>query len=288
LKIFDIFSGDKITLRLSEYLKYIDIYHYGDSLERCRVTFMLMEPDKKGEVTLDKFTDYLNLIMAAIRKVHSCKNDENLLSDKEIKLLFNKISNGKNSFDYNDFEKVYSDKPELLSWVDYFKNNDEEALLVINDNLRLLLTMMRRFFLRFSNIMQDTLTNASNNNGEAFLKDAIKEINTFCKTIHKTRNKFNNMDGVFNLRSVLENLTKSFNDTKLNPNLMSPFPFKKENKKGMNNCDLSIINILGNTLDNIIPTTSLKESAKKLHNITQYRFMEDLPDEKESKIILNL
>jgi len=252
----------------------MDIYHFGDTTERCRVTFMLMDPENK-EVTLQKFKDYLNLIMAAIRKVHSCKNDENLLSEKEIKLLFNKISNKKHSFDFNDFEKVYIEKPELLSWIDYFKSNDEEALLVINDNLRLLLSMMRMFFIRFSKIMEETVSSTINQSKDTFeLKAAINEINAFCKAIQKKRNNFNNLDGVFNLRSVLENLTKSFNDTKLVYNGTSPFEFRKDSGIRSSSKFIYYKNVLS-----IEAQQDLSYEKVRINkNHTHTHFIEDVPE----------
>lgn len=69
-RIFDTFSNDKHTIRLNEYLKYVDIYHHGDEIERCLVTFKLMDKSFNGEVSYEDFEDYLMTIISAIKKVH--------------------------------------------------------------------------------------------------------------------------------------------------------------------------------------------------------------------------
>lgn len=220
LRIFDTFSADKKNIRLNEYLKYVDVYHYGDEIERCRVTFQLMDKTRDNEIDLAEFGEYINLLIAAIRKVHP-QSTENLFSQKDIKDLFNKIvNNNKTTFSYQDFEKVYMEKPDLLSWIDYFKNNDEEVLFLINHNLKGLLFTLQTFFERFSKLMDEThSTNGMINN--SFEKDfklfdlspAIKEIDRFCKAIEKRRKVFVNSAGRFNIRTIFEKLTKSFNDT---------------------------------------------------------------------------
>ena len=69
-RIFEIFSGNKDYITLSEYLKYIDVYHYGDETERCNVTCKLMDFNNNGNITLPNFTKYINLIIGAVRKVN--------------------------------------------------------------------------------------------------------------------------------------------------------------------------------------------------------------------------
>jgi len=69
-RIFDTFSSDKTTIKLNEYLKYVDVYHHGDERERCRITFSFMDKNNNGYVTLNDFEDYLQLITSAINKVH--------------------------------------------------------------------------------------------------------------------------------------------------------------------------------------------------------------------------
>ena len=94
-RIFEIFSGNKNYITLSEYLKYIDVYHYGDEGERCNVTCKLMDFDNNGKITLSNFKDYINLIIGAVRRVNPSLKSE-LFSEEDISVLFNKISNNKN------------------------------------------------------------------------------------------------------------------------------------------------------------------------------------------------
>jgi Ca2+-binding EF-hand superfamily protein len=205
-RIFDTFASDKKTIQLNEYLKYVDVYHHGDENERCRVTFKLMDKSSDGTITCDEFENYLNLIISAIKKVHPGAMD-NLLSQREMKKLFQNISNNKESFNYADFELVYHKKPELLSWIDYFKNNDEEVLYLINNNLKTLIKILETFFHNFHHAMQNTL----NTRSEMFnLTQATEEITKFCILIERKRKNFINSEKGFNIRTILQNLTKSF------------------------------------------------------------------------------
>ena len=53
-----------------------------------------------------------------------------LMSERDIELLFFHISKGKSSFSYDEFEDIYREKPELVSWFDYFKNDKGDILLI--------------------------------------------------------------------------------------------------------------------------------------------------------------
>ena len=121
-RIFQIFSGNKDYITLNEYLKYIDVYHYGDKNERCNLTCKLMDFNNDGQVTFNEFFKYINLIIGAVRKVNPYLKSE-LFSRDDIKILFNKISNNKDYFTYDEFFMVYNEKPEIISWIDYFKKN---------------------------------------------------------------------------------------------------------------------------------------------------------------------
>lgn len=246
-RIFDTFSADKKSIRLNEYLKYVDVYHYGDEVERCRVTFKLMDKKGDGQITLEEFEDYLNLIIAAIKKVHPGAAD-NLLSPKEVKMLFEKIANTeKSTFSFQDFEKVYVEKPELLSWIDYFKNNDEEVLYIINNNLRELLLMFQKFFKEFSKVMRvedDLRLDEMDNNFEYFnnyFSSAIDAINVFCKAIEKKRKFFVNSAGGFNIRNIFANLTKSFEKDPMKKAQASPEKVKSGRKHTKNVFDFTKI-----------------------------------------------
>lgn len=205
--LFDIFSNDKKTMKLNEYLKYMDIYHHGDENERCLVTFKLIDKSDSGLISVKNFQDYLNLIISAIKKVHPGATD-NLLSEKEISILFNKISNGKENFNFTQFEQIYYKKPELLSWIDYFKNNDEEVLYYINMNLKYLFLLQENFFSNFSKIIE----NLNQSYNDINLNPAIDEISKYIKAIKDKRRDFIHAGSVFNIRTVFENLTNAFNN----------------------------------------------------------------------------
>jgi hypothetical protein len=166
-----------------------------------------MDKSDTGVITKSDFEDYINLIMAAVKKVHPTATDS-LLTTKEIDLLFKKISNNKEVFTNADFENIYHKKPELLSWIDYFKHNDEDVLYLINKNLKKLLNIQATFFENMKNIMEGVSTGGND------LTAAITEINFFCKEIEKKRKKFLHSGSVFNIRTVFENLTRAFSETK--------------------------------------------------------------------------
>ena len=149
-RIFLAFSANKKDITLCEYLKYIDIYHYGDDRERCRVTCKLIDKKSTGIIKLEDFKSYINLIMNAVQKVNGGA-DGIFMSDQDIRDLFYHISKDKESFTYQEFEDIYKEKPELVSWFDYFKNNKDDMLLIINQNVKNLLNMITEFLSSFLN-----------------------------------------------------------------------------------------------------------------------------------------
>jgi hypothetical protein len=186
----------------------MDIYHHGDEHERCRVTFKLMDQDGNGLITLESFKQYLDLIIGAIKKVHPGASD-NLLTDNEIKILFNKISSNGKNFTFTEFENIYSKKPELLSWIDYFKNNDEEVLYFIGKTMKNLLNSQFDFYTNFSKIIETVLRN--NNDNVAFAFNPIcSHIDHYCKSIDKKRKDFMHSGSIFNIRTIFDNLSKPF------------------------------------------------------------------------------
>ena len=86
-RIFLAFSSNKKEITLCEYLKYIDIYHYGDDRERCRVTCKLIDKKSTGLIKLEDFKSYINLIINAVKKVNG-GSDEMLMSDQDIQNLY--------------------------------------------------------------------------------------------------------------------------------------------------------------------------------------------------------
>jgi len=186
-RIFEIFSGHKDYITLSEYLKYIDVYHYGDEGERCNVTCKLMDFDNNRKITLSNFKNYINLIIGAVRKVNPSLKSE-LFSEEDISVLFNKISNNKDYFTYDEFRMVYNEKPELLSWIDYFKNDSNDILLIIHKNIKKIIKYLYIFNVQITNLIKkykkDNLDKDDNNNK---MKDFFELLEQMENTVNKLK-----------------------------------------------------------------------------------------------------
>lgn len=209
-RIFEAFSSNKVNINLCEYLKYVDVYHYGDEHERCRVTLKLMDYSGDGKITLQNFKNYISLIMMAVRKVNPGVMPD-LLSDSDVKNLFYKISDGKDTFTFDNFKKVYDEKPELVSWIDYFKNSNNDILLIINDNIRLLIRTIREFLNSFAQNLKNMILLE---NKQIDLSILIEKIETFNKDINKKQKKFLKSIDQFNIRTIFNKLLNNENETK--------------------------------------------------------------------------
>ena len=239
-RIFLAFSANKKDITLCEYLKYIDIYHYGDDRERCRVTCKLIDKKSTGIIKLEDFKSYINLIMNAVQKVNGGA-DGIFMSDQDIRDLFYHISKDKESFTYQEFEDIYKEKPELVSWFDYFKNNKDDMLLIINQNVKNLLNMITEFLSSFLNELFKALEQEEkeldlsvfiqkvyyySNELDQFRKKFLKKINKF--TIRTTFDKLQNNSKIQKTNDLINSLQKKiFNDDTLsyNKNLSSSFHF---------------------------------------------------------------
>ena len=210
-KIFDTFSSSKEYITLQEYLKYVDVYHHGDDNERCLITFKLMDVNNDGNVNFDSFQEYLNLIISAIKKVHPL-SDENLISKKEMKALFNKISHNKPTFTFDEFKHVFINKPELLSWIDYFKNNDDDITLLINKNIKQLITILLKLFKNIFCLTSqfEKTKKEADNDFELFEKICV-EIKKFTKAVDKMRETFIDSHSFINIRNIFDDLKNTFN-----------------------------------------------------------------------------
>ena len=72
----------------------------------------------------------------------------------------------------------------LLSWIDYFRNNDHEILVFINANIKSLLDLLENFFSNFYIILNKAQIKVTTSNGNNNVFDpAINEIEKFCKDI---------------------------------------------------------------------------------------------------------
>jgi len=192
-RIFLAFSSNKKEITLCEYLKYIDIYHYGDDRERCRVTCKLIDKKSTGIIKLEDFRSYINLIMNAVKKVNG-GSDQTLMSDQDVRDLFYHISKDKESFTYQEFEDIYKEKPELVSWFDYFKNNKEDMLLIIDQNVKNLLNLITEFLSSFLGDLFKVLEKEEEIDVSVFMQKVYyysNELDTFRKKFLKKISKFN-------------------------------------------------------------------------------------------------
>lgn len=200
---------DRDYILLPEYLKYVDIYHHGDQNERCLITFKLMDKDKTQQIKFSQFKQYLNLILTAIEKVQPSK--EPLMSNNDIDDLFRKISNNKSFFTFEDFKEIFFNKPELISWIDYFKSNDEDLLGFLNQNVKSLLVLFFKFFFNINVIITNNSKKATTLDelitiNEEKLVSLIDEIKIFNKTIKKELKVFSQSQYFNNIRNVFDTI----------------------------------------------------------------------------------
>ena len=208
-RIFLAFSSNKKDITLCEYLKYIDIYHYGDDRERCRVTCKLIDKNSTGLIKLEDFKSYINLIMNAVKKVNG-GSDGSLMSDQDIRDLFYHISKDKESFTYQEFEDLYKEKPELVSWFDYFKNNKEDLLLIINHNMNNLLDVVIEFLQSF---MED-IFRVMEQEQEIDISVFMQKVYFYSNELEKIRKKFLKKISKFNIRTTFDKLQNNVQNQK--------------------------------------------------------------------------
>ena len=218
-RIFEIFSGNKNFITLQEYLKYIDVYHYGDKNERSNLTCKLMDFNNDGHVSFDEFYKYINLIMGAVRRVNPYLKSE-LFSRNDIKILFNKISSNKEYFTYDEFFMVYNEKPEIISWIDYFKNDSDDSLLVLNKYIKKIIRHFCNYTKEIINVLKDFMKknfeNEKNMGGvsmeglEGFMTDMQNMFSKFENELNLQNEKFMNFakNNDITLRKLLQILTK--------------------------------------------------------------------------------
>ena len=202
-RIFLAFSSNKEDITLYEYLKYIDIYHYGDDKERCRVTCKLIDKKGNDKITYEDFKDYIQLILNTIKKVNSGLTNEHM-SEKDIQTLFYHISKKGEYFTAKDFENIYNEKPELVSWIDYFKNNSSDVLIIINDNINYLLKSMNYFFETFKNTIEEIM-----GKDNLDLGILIKEMEEYNIGFQKRQKKFLKKIQQFNIRNMFDKLNNN-------------------------------------------------------------------------------
>jgi hypothetical protein len=214
-RIFDIFSSDGKHIQIGEYLKYLDVYHHGNERERCLTTFQLMDLKKDNIVDFEEFESYIQLIISAITKVHPGAEEDGL-TNKDIKRLFQKISNNKEFFTYLEFENVYLKKPHLLSWIDYFKSTEVNILPNLDKNIKMLLILFEKFSSNFEKLLSTEILNPLSQSQPQFeYSKLINEINKFIAAVSKVQREFTMENSNFNIRNFFNSKHKhSFNQVK--------------------------------------------------------------------------
>ncbi len=219
-RIFLAFSSNKVEITLFEYLKYVDIYHYGDDKERSKVTFKLIDKKGNDKISYNDFKDYIKLILNAVKKVNPGFSSDNM-SDNDIKILFHHISKKGEYFTSKDFEEIYTEKPELVSWIDYFKNNCEDVLIIIHDNINNLLKGMNTFLISFLHNIDLIL-----NSDDFVFEDLIKDINDFSHEFQRIQKRYFKKIQKFSIRNIFD---KFYNVDRRKSDLtyLNQFNFKK-------------------------------------------------------------
>ena len=256
-RIFLAFSSNKKDITLCEYLKYIDIYHYGDDRERCRVTCKLIDKNSTGLIKLEDFKSYINLIMSAVQKVNGGM-DNSLMSDQDIRDLFYHISKDKESFTYQEFEDLYKEKPELVSWFDYFKNNKEDLLLIINQNMNNLLDLIIEFLQSF---MVDIFS-VMEQEQQIDISNFMQKVYFFSNELEKTRKKFLKKISKFNIRNTFDKLQNNVQNQKT-MDLINTLQKKILNEDSNLNRGLTASSIQGNKKNNLSSFNTINVTQKK-------------------------
>lgn len=212
-RIFEIFSSNPTHISLFEYLKYIDVYHYGDEKERCKITCKLMDLSNNGKINLSNFANYINLIIGAVKKVNpGLKYD--LFTEEDISLLFYKISKNNDHFTYEEFEAIYHEKPELLSWIDYFKNDSNDTLLIVHSYFKRVIKVLMNFSGDLFNFLKNFRKNGDyieNENFTVVLKKKIEKLKNELDNYDKRFVTYANYNR-FNMRNIFEKIQKNSND----------------------------------------------------------------------------
>ena len=226
-RMFFVLSGGETEISLDQYLNYIDIYHYGDIHERCLYTCKLMDTKQKGKIELEDFQSYITLIINTVKKVNNTLTKKDLMSDKDIEYLFYHISKGKNYFTYSDFENTYKEKPELVSWFDYFKNDKEDILLIIDEYIPIVLKVFNDFLANFNNDLFVLLDKEEEINLELIFKKVLN----YSNKLEKIMEKFIDKISKFNITNAFSCLTKqNYNKSKYLLDLQNKKFDSKENK----------------------------------------------------------
>ena len=167
----------------------------------------LMDSDGNGQITCEAFKTYIDVILAAIKKVNPGLSEEEPLSETDKENLFKKISNGEETFKLDDFRKVYKEKirfPEI-SWIDYFKSNDD-SLVLINNNIKDLIRIFKEFSERAIEILGKVVQCLSKEGEWSILndiEDLTNKFNKFSSEIEDKKEKFLLNINRLNIKDIL-------------------------------------------------------------------------------------
>ena len=291
-RIFMIFSSSKKDITLCEYLKYIDIFHCGDNFERSRVTCKLIDYKNKGYIELEDLKSYIYLIIKTVKKVNPIVSSNTLMTDQDIECLFYHISHGKKSFTYEEFENAYLEKPEIISWFDYFKNDTEDILLIIHENLNKLINLVNRFLAEFIRDIFDL----REVNEYTLLPHVIQKILIYNEEVLKIKKNFaikinkytfrSTFDIIqkhkYDVKELLNTLKNDDNEDKINTNIST-----KENLNNdmeFNN-NANIVKFFENVKNSLYSRKSNKENIEKINRKISSFYKE--AGKELNKVILN-
>jgi hypothetical protein len=266
-RMFLVLSKGEQEITLDQYLNYIDTYHYGDIHERCLYTCKLMDTKQKGKIELEDFQSYINLIINTVKKVNNTLTKKDLMSEKDIEMLFYHISKGEPFFTYTDFEVIYQEKPELVSWFDYFKNDKEDILIIIHEFVPIILKVFNDFICNFINDLFLLLDKEK----EINLDLIFQKVLNYSNKLEKIFNSFMKKVSKFNITNAFYNLNKQNNKGKLEFDLPHNLEsnYNKINKNDDNNNNDNNNNCFKN--DNI--DAFFKEIKKSIYQKDEKEFV---------------
>jgi hypothetical protein len=192
-------------------------------------------------------------------------NLEKIISESEMRQLYKKLAKEKSYFTLADFEEVYYKKPHLLSWLDYFKNDDLEIYSFIDKSVIELLRLQFDFFKKFNKILSNSLSL----NGCHYNFDTANEtIEKFVKIFHHHKEKLENMKSNFTIRGLMEKLKKKKHEKYDNPTI--PISAKHEKKKFILDDEIKIddISLSFKNINNLLKKTSMLNFEKLKKNIS--------------------
>ncbi len=179
--------------------------------------------------------------------------------------LYKKIAKDKSYFNLADFEEVYYKKPHLLSWLDYFKNDDVEIYSFIDKSVIELLRLQFDFFKKLNKVLSNSLSL----NGNHYNFDTANEtIEKFLKIFQIHKNKLENMKSNFTIRGLMEKLKKKKQEKYDSQTI--PVSAKHEKKKFILDDGIKIddISLSFKNINNLLKKTSMLNFEKLKKNIS--------------------